>query len=140
MENRGDVMQKKILSMGLMVLFLAGCATSTSYVNYTYHTFPPKDPGFAVNVYPVNQSPGAGKPYYVIGKISIEGFAGNGVSPEKLTNQAILIARKRGADAIINSKTAMFRYYDGDALLRFTGDLIIYSPEVAGTPAAVVSR
>ena len=70
----------------------------------------------------------ASNPYYVIGKVSIEGFASNGVSPESLTNQAKEIARKRGADAIINARTVVFRYYGGDALLRFKGELIVYAP------------
>ena len=69
-------------------------------------------------------------PYYVIGKVSIEGFASNGVSPETLTNQAKEIARKRGADAIINARTEVFHYYDGDALLRFKGELIVYASAV----------
>jgi hypothetical protein len=64
----------------------------------------------------------------VIGKVSIEGFAGNGVSPETLTHQAKDIARKRGADAIINARTEVFRYYYGDSLLRFKGELIVFAP------------
>ncbi|MBF0570292.1 MAG: hypothetical protein HQL12_00325 [Candidatus Omnitrophica bacterium] len=120
-------MQKNILLLGLSVLVLAGCATSTSYVNYTNQHFPPKDQFYAVKVYPASQSLGASNPYYVIGRISIEGFASNGVSPETLTGQAKEIARKRGADAIINSKTEVFRYYGGDVLLRFKGELIVYS-------------
>ena len=38
-----------------------------------------------------------------------------------LANQARSIARKRGADAIINSRTDIIRYWR-DALLRFKGD------------------
>lgn len=121
-------MQKKVLLLGLFILVLAGCATSTRYVNYTVQRFPPKDELYTVNVYPASQALGAGNPYYVIGSVSIEGFASNGVSPESLTNQAKEIARKRGADAIINAGTAAFHYYDGDALLRFKGELIVYFP------------
>ncbi len=122
-------MQKKILLLGLFVLVLAGCATSTSYINYTVQRFPPKDEFYTVNVYPESQALGASNPYYVIGKVSIEGFAGNGVSSGSLTNQAKEIARKRGADAIINAGTEVFRYYGGDALLRFKGELIVYAPK-----------
>lgn len=128
-------MQKNILLLGLFVLVLAGCATSTSYVNYTVQRFPPKDELYTVNVYPASQALGAVKPYYVIGKVSIEGFASNGVSPGSLTNQAKEIARKRGADAIINASTEVFRYYYGDALLRFKGELIVYVP-VAAVPSS----
>jgi hypothetical protein len=120
-----------MLLLGLSALILAGCATSTRYVNYTVERFPPKDQFYAMNVYPVSQALPATNPYYVIGKVSIEGFASNGVSPESLTNQAKVIARKRGADAIINVRTEMFRYYGGDALLRFKGELIVYAPTVS---------
>jgi len=119
-------MLRKVLLLGLIVLGLAGCATSTRYDSYTYQRFPPKDEFYAVNVYPESQALGAGNPYYVIGKVSIEGFASNGVNPGSLANQAKVIARKRGADAVINAKTEVFHYY-GDALLRFKGELIVYA-------------
>jgi hypothetical protein len=51
----------------------------------------------------------------------------DGVSPEMLANQARSIARKRGADAIINSRTEIIRYWR-NALLRFRGELIVYGP------------
>jgi len=120
-------MQKQIWVSGLSVLVLVGCATSTSYTSYTYQRFPPKDALYTVNVYPESQALGAGNPYYVIGKVSVEGFASSGVNPGSLTNQAKVIARKRGADAIINAKTEEIRYYGGDALLRFKGELIVYA-------------
>ncbi len=124
-------MQRKILFLGLSVLILAGCATSTSYINYTTQRFPPKDPYFTVNVYSQSQPLSAGNPYYVIGKVSVEGFASNGVTPGTLTAQAQDIARKRGADAIINASTEVFRYYYGDTLLRFKGELIVYAPSAS---------
>jgi hypothetical protein len=124
-------MKNKILYLGLFILVLAGCATSTRYVGYTAQRFPSKDALYAVNVYPESQALPAGNPYYVIGKVSIEGFVSNGVSPVSLTNQAKEIARKRGADAIINAGTVAFRYYNGDALLRFKGELIVYAPAAA---------
>jgi hypothetical protein len=107
---------------------MAGCATSTRYVSYTPERFPPKDEIYTVNVYPAAQTLDPANPYYVIGSVSIEGFVSNGVSPESLTNQAREIARKRGADAIINASTLAFHYYGGDALLRFKGELIVYAP------------
>jgi hypothetical protein len=131
MANKGYFMLRKMLLLGLIVLGLTGCATSTRYVNYTDQRFPPKDAFYAVNVYPESQVLAVSNPYYVIGKVSIEGFASNGVSPESLTNQAKEIARKRGADAIINAGTVVFRYYGGDALLRFKGELIVYAPAAA---------
>ena len=121
-------MQKNILFLGLTVLLLTGCATSTRYDNYTDQRYAPKDKYYAINVYPISQPLGSANPYYVIGKVSVEGFASNGVSPETLANQAKQIARKKGADAIINANTEAFRYWGGDALLRFTGELIVYAP------------
>ena len=123
-------MKNKLL-LGFVVLVIAGCATSTRYVSYTPQRFSPKDALYAVNVYSQAQPLTASNPYYVIGKVSVEGFASNGVSPETLTNQAKKIARKRGADAIINASTEEYRYYyGGDALLRFKGELIVYTPAV----------
>ena len=121
-------MKNNILLLGLFVLVLAGCATSTRYVSYTPERYPPKDVMYAVNVYPQSQALPASNPYYVIGKVSIEGFASSGVSPVSLTNQAKEIARKRGADAIINAGTYVLPYYGGDELLRFKGELIVYAP------------
>jgi len=123
-------MKKNVLLLGLLMLVVAGCATSSRYVSYTTERFPAKDEIYTVNVYPSSQALDARNPYYVIGNVSIEGFVSNGVSPETLTNQAKEIARKRGADAIINARTEAFHYYGGDALLRFKGELIVYSPAV----------
>jgi hypothetical protein len=121
-------MRKRIVLLSLFVLVMAGCATSSRYVSYTAERFPSKDELYTVNVYPASQTLDPHNPYYVIGNLSIEGFVGNGVSPESLTNQAREIARKRGADAIINARTEAFHYYGGDALLRFKGELIVYAP------------
>ena len=122
-------MRMKILLLGLMVLGMAGCATSSRYDNYTDQRFPPKDQYYTVNVYPETQALPAANPYYVIGRVSIEGYASDGVTPETLANQARSIARKRGADAIINSRTEIIRYWR-DAVLRFRGELIVYAPVV----------
>jgi len=123
-------MKNKVLLLGFIALVLAGCATSTRYVSYTPQRFSPKDALYAVNVYSQAQPLAASNPYYVIGKVFVEGFASNGVSPETLTNQAKKIARKRGADAIINARTEAYRYYGGDELLRFKGELIVFAPAV----------
>ena len=128
MESKGKWMKLKTFFLGLSILFIAGCAASSYYVNYTNQRFPPKDKFYDVAVYSQSQNVISSNPYYVIGKVAIEGFASNGVSPETLTRQAKVIARKRGADAIINARTEMFRYYGGDALLRFKAELIVYAP------------
>ena len=122
-------MKMKILLLGFVVLILAGCATSSRYDQYTAQRFPPKDQYYVVNIYPEAQALPASNPYYVIGKVSIEGYASDGVTPETLANQARSIARKRGADAIINSRTEIIRYWR-DAVLRFKGELIVYAPAV----------
>ena len=126
MESKVRMIQK-LLFLGLFAIVLVGCATSTRYVDYTDQRFPPKDKYYTENVYSQAQPLSASNPYYVIGTVSIEGFTSNGVNPESLTNQARSIARKRGADAIINAETQVFHYY-GDALLRFKGELIVYAP------------
>ena len=123
-------MRMKMLLLGFTALLLAGCATSTRYDNYTEQRFPPKDQYYTVNVYPETQALPTANPYYVIGKVSIEVYASEGVNPEMLANQARSIARKRGADAIINSRTDIIRYWR-DALLRFRGELIVYAPATA---------
>jgi hypothetical protein len=125
------MMLKHALLIALMGLSLAGCATSSSYIHYTDQQYPPKDQYFNVNIYPASQVQSAVNPYYVIGKVSVEGFASSGVSPETLSSQAKVIARRRGADAIINARTEAIRYYYGDSLLRFVGELIVYA-----TPAS----
>ena len=129
--NKRDLfMKNRILLLGLVVLTLAGCATSSRYDQYTAQRFPPKDQYYTVNVYPETQALPTTNPYYVIGKVSIEGYASEGVNPEMLANQARSIARKRGADALINSRTDIIRYWR-DALLRFRGELIVYAPATA---------
>jgi len=131
MENNRIFMKNNLLILGLLVSVLAGCATSTSYVPYTGQRYVPKDELTTVNVYSQAQPQGPSNPYYVIGKVSIEGFASSGVNPGSLTEQAKQIARKRGADAIINAKTEIYHYYSGDALLRFKGELIVYTPDTS---------
>ena len=42
--------------------------------------------------------------------MEVSGHISNGVTPEELTQQAQAIARKKGADAIINVKTENFTY------------------------------
>jgi len=120
-------MKNNLWLLGLFVLVLTGCATSTRYISYTHQQYPPKDKVYAVNIYPASQALAVSNPYYVIGKVSVEGFASSGISPETLTNQVKEIARRKGADAIINSATEIFPCYGGDELLRFKGELIVYS-------------
>ncbi len=121
------MVNNKFLSLGLALAFLAGCATSSNYVHYTDQAYPPKDQFYPIQVYPASQPLGAVRPYYVIGKVSVEGMASNGVSPGSLTAEAKVTARQKGADAIINAKTEVFRYYYGDTMLRFVGELVVYA-------------
>jgi len=124
-------MNHKMPLLVLTLIALAGCATSTRLVNYTVERFPPKDVSYTEDVYSQAQPLKTDKSYYVIGSVSIEGFASNGVSPTTLTRQAQDQARRKGADAIINAATQVIRYWGGDALLRFKGDLIVYAPSAA---------
>ena len=120
-------MKNRIFFLGFCFLFFIGCATSSMYVHYTSKHFVPKDKLYDVKIYLETEPLNASKPYFVIGKVLIEGFSSNGVGTEGLTKEAKEIARKRGADAIINVKSQVFRYYDGDNLFKFNGELIVYS-------------
>jgi len=105
-----------------------------------------------VTVYHDSQRPPATPPYYVIGRVEVSGYVSDGVNPDTLTDQAKVIARKRGAGAIINTITESIprngfyvasgyvrhRYYHppeyipyADTLLRLRGELIVFSPGTA---------
>ncbi len=134
---------KNILVM-LLLLGLAGCATSARYVPYTDRKLPAKRQFDSLAIYPQN-SPPIAQPYAVLGRIEVEGYASDGVTPDTLTDRARVIARKRGGDAIINAKTEVVQYegayvtpgyvgrrhyhpgyvvpYSND-LLRFRGELV----------------
>lgn len=101
----------QIFSLFVVGLILAGCATTVQYFPYTAEKFPPKPRDYFIPIYPLaQQRPVTSQPYVVIGKIDISGKVSNGVTPETLSNQAKMIARKRGADAIINAKTEHLHY------------------------------
>ena len=142
---------KRMLLISLVALSLAGCATSVRYVNYTGQKFPPKDKYYFVTIY--NAQPPSTVPVFnVIGRAEVSGLASNGISPESLLDQAKIIARKKGADAIINARTEMVEfggvyafsehggYYHhyhateyvpySDQRLTFKGDLIVFVPGV----------
>ena len=143
---------KRILFTTVLVLALAGCATSVRYVPYTDQKTPPKPKYYFITVYLASQKVPASQPYRVIGKVDIQGYASDGVNPDMLTEQAKQIARNKGADAIINANTQIipyggtyvvpghFGYYHyhparyipyGDTFLQFTGELIIFTPASA---------
>lgn len=139
---------KKIYWIFLIALSLAGCATSSMYMPYTDQVAPAKPKNYFITVYSVSQPPPLAKPYRVVGKVEVRGYASDGVSPDQLMEQAKNIARKKGADAIINANTQMLPYRGSyivsghrgyyhhvryipyeDTLLEFTGELIIYMSE-----------
>jgi|GEM_PF-1196265 len=100
----------KKIGILLTVFLLAGCATTVKYLPYTKEKFPVKSPYYFVTVYPDTQHPPAGQIYSVIGKVEISGHLNDGVTQEDLVEQAKAIARKKGADAIINTKTQELNY------------------------------
>ncbi|MBF0478018.1 MAG: lipoprotein [Candidatus Omnitrophica bacterium] len=139
---------KKILLTIIVVFALSGCATSVRYVSYTGEKFIPKDKYYFVTMYDA-QPPSNTQVYTVIGKVEISGLASNGVSPELLKDQAKAISRKKGADAIINTKIeaasfsgvyayterSRYRHYRvteyipySDQRLTLSGELILFSP------------
>ena len=101
---------KKICLLFLIILVLAGCATTVRYFPYTQQRFPAKSFYYFVTISPGSQHPPASEPYTVIGKVQVSGHASDGVTDKILMDQAKTVARKRGADAIINVKTKNFGY------------------------------
>ena len=148
MENN----MKKIFLSLLIVLGLAGCVISSKYVTYTDRKFSSRPAHTMVNIYDVSQKPPLSPPYYVIGKVDLSGYASSGVIPADLRRKAEAIARKKGADAIINAASENIpyenvyvgggyygrhyyhpRYYIpyGDTLLTFSGELVVFSTAAA---------
>lgn len=143
---------KKIFLSLLIVIGLAGCAVSSRYVAYTDRKFSPRPKHTMVNIYDVSQKLPATMPYYVIGKVDLSAYASSGATPADLRRKAQAIARKKGADAIINAESEHMPYRDvyvgggyygrhyyhpryyipyGDTLLTFSGELIVFSTTTA---------
>ena len=104
------MLSKKFLLLFLIVLGLTGCATTVRYFSYTDRQFVVKPKNYFVTIYPVGKNFPSSQSYVVIGKVDISGNMDNGVTPQTLTEQAQAIARKKGADAMINVKTENFTY------------------------------
>lgn len=99
---------KKLAAVSMFLLFLAGCATSARYVPYTAQKFLPKDKYAAIAIYPPQQAPA--RPYQVIGRVEVSGDMNDGANQDMLNDRAQAIARKKGADAIINGLTEVREY------------------------------
>ncbi|MBF0485854.1 MAG: hypothetical protein HQL16_04995 [Candidatus Omnitrophica bacterium] len=144
---------KRMLLLMILVLGVAGCAVNTRYVSYTAQEFPPKAKYYFVSIYPESPQISFKAPYTVIGRVEASGRASEGVTADTLADEARGIARAKGADAIINSKTEAANYGGmdvipgrcgyrhcrpptyipyNDTLLTFRGELITYIP--AQTP------
>jgi hypothetical protein len=93
-----------------VVLALAGCATTVRYFPYTSQKLPPKPSDYPVMIFAQGQHPTASQSYVVIGKVNVSGHVSDGLTPDDLMNKARAIARKKGADGIINVKTQNFDY------------------------------
>ncbi|MDE1920886.1 MAG: hypothetical protein KGJ09_02590 [Candidatus Omnitrophica bacterium] len=138
---------KKISLVILTVLSLAGCATSLRYFSYTNHSYPPKPENYFIPVYSPSHKLPVSPPYQVIGKVDIQGDAANDVTPGLLSQEAVRVARKKGADAVIDAVTRAVPYmgtyvvpgYYGwyyyhpttyvpyeSTLLEFTGNLVVF--------------
>ena len=137
---------KKILLNILLVLALSGCATTVRYTSYTNQKSPAKPRDYFVNIYSGSVQLPASRSYRVIGKLEIQGNASDGANPQMLLEQAKSIARKKGADAIINVDQQISPYVGTyiipghrgyyhyhrtkfipyqDTFLKFIGDLVI---------------
>ena len=106
--GRGNM--KKLCVLLLMLFVFSGCATTVKYYPYTEKSFPSKSKEYSVVLYTDSQRPSAAELYWVIGKVEVSGHVNDGVTHETLTNRAKGIARKKGADAIINVKTQSINY------------------------------
>ena len=145
---------KKIFLLLVIVLGLAGCALNTRYISYTDQRFPPKTEYYSISIYPETQAPSFAQPYRVIGKVEISGHVGDGITAETLADKARAVARARGADAIINSRTETATYNGvetipgrcgyyrcrppayipySDTVLMFRGELVAFLPVATGT-------
>ena len=143
---------KRTLFLFLFLLGFTGCAVSSHYVKYTDHKFSPKPKDYMVSIYKASDHSLAAGSYYVIGQLELSGYASSGITPSYLVRRAKAIARRRGADAIINVVSENFadneiyarpgyfgrHYYHpreyvayGDALLTLRGDLVVYNSAVA---------
>ena len=148
MENN----MKKIFLSVLIILGLAGCAVSSKYTAYTDRKFSPHLKHTMVNIYDASSKLPSTMSYYVIGKVDLSAYASSGATPADLRRKAQAIARKKGADAIINAASENMPYRDvyvgggyygrhyyhpryyipyGDTLLTFSGELIVFSNAVA---------
>ena len=146
---------KKLFLIILTAFFISGCATSTMYVAYTHQKMPAKPKDSSLKVFAVSDQPPITNPYRIIGKIEIHGYVSQGVNTLMLTEQAKNVARKKGADAIINASTQMIpyegmyvvpehygnhRYHPAryipyrDNLMSFTGEFIVFSTSKKETP------
>ena len=143
---------KKIFLSVLIILGLAGCAVSSKYTAYTDRKFSPHLKHTMVNIYNASQQLPSTMSYYVIGKVDLSAYASSGATPADLRRKAQAIARKKGADAIINAASENMPYRDvyvgggyygrhyyhpryyipyGDTLLAFSGELIVFSTATA---------
>jgi hypothetical protein len=111
MSNDANGVGMKNIFLIVLTLFLMGCATAITYSPYTSQKFPPKPKDYFITIYPqAQQRPIMAHTYVIIGKVNISGKVSNGVTSETLLEQAKAIARKKGADAIINAKTEKLNY------------------------------
>ncbi len=101
---------KRIFFLLLGLIVCADCATQVNYVSYTAQKFPPKPKYYFVTIYPDSKMPPSSEPYVVIGRIDVSGNVSDGLTADKLMDKAKVIARQKGADAIINSKTETVNY------------------------------
>lgn len=101
---------KKLILLFLIILSASGCAVQSRYVRYTDQEFISKSKYQTVAVYPESQRPPMNEPYTVIGRVETSGYISDGITRDDLTDKAKVIARKKGADAIINVRVERVEY------------------------------
>jgi hypothetical protein len=101
---------KKLILLFLIILSASGCAVQSRYVRYTDQEFISKPKYHTVGVYPESLRPPASERYTVIGRVETSGYLSDGITQDDLTDKAKDIARKKGADAIINVRVERVEY------------------------------
>ena len=86
---------KKLILLFLIILSASGCAVQSRYVRYTDQEFISKSKYQTVAV---------------IGRVETSGYVSDGITRDDLTDKAKVIARKKGADAIINVRVERVEY------------------------------
>ncbi len=95
--------KKQLIVVSLLLCCFLSACTTANYYSHISETFPPKSRKYVMPIY--EGTPDLGKPYKIIGNFEVQGNTDNCASWNDVLNKAKGLARKKGADAIVNMKT-----------------------------------